>query len=575
MPSYAHLDPATLAVRWDYLQLAAPMTVLGSVDVSAPQYKLLSRIFEIDAGEFETLYSEIAEDEQKRIQFLCTVLWHEQRHFFDYVFTNFGASLFRGYVELYCSFDHALSMIGEAGPKIGLPLTLYADPVRRRRLDVGAPSERLLELSKRLKERIGFFDGDHRSVQVADRTVFVGGHAQFEALAFFTQQGIAQEAFGLEEAAKIWQWLPDAFKTANVTRSAETLCEIYGIKVLHQFPNAPNLLDTRFLFALLTGSLMCRRANSVAVNSDLQVARHSPSGRLLALLEHFKAQGDDGRVARPLDAWKRVEAACQKLWGATPTQEMEADVEFEVRFLVQVKTRAQTRPEVVAAFEDFHALRVRLLERLKSQPDSLVEPHVYFKRTRFEVVPMQVLCFRSPWGDADTDSDTLFVGEHFLGEPGVIALIPRAANTSSAPFRLQSPEAWIYLMREVAPICRLLTAGRRHRSLLDFELVLAERQLFSEGVKVQFEPAFRYPLVDREAALYLDIRQVRECVCDFTMEKLQREDCIFLSPWDFFRYDALRDHSHFKRHATDIMNGTSKGEFGLHITHRRHLSLLR
>ncbi len=579
MPAWAQLDTATLCIRWDYGSLTRPNGYPQRFDFSAPDHKLHANLFYLDDSSCSEYLCQIDDYEQRlRSGFLCAMQWHEQRHFVDFVLTNFGASRVRAYLEMYSSFDHLLGALCDVGPDVGFPLSVYGDEVRRSRLGAREPSERLADIARYVKLRATFFDGDHYELRGPSGSVYFGGPAQLEALAFYAQFGVTQSVFGLNFAREVWHRTPSSSRSAPINRSIESLFRIFGIEFITE-TSSGDFLDVRFIHALLLGSLFCTRKDSSTEMDEHEMARYSPSRRLLKLLEFFHAAGFAGRVERPLEAWERVEDASLKLWGRTCTEEMQEDVKFEGEFLQEVVKRDQTRSYALDVFRDFHRMRCLLLNCLIEDPSSVVEPSRYYEETRLKVRPSQVLCFRSPLsGDLDAQS-VLFWSLDMFGEPSASALlVDRCPDEGTIADNFIEPvckESWKLVTLKMAPLARLSQSGRRVRSLLDREILEAEGHLQQLGLKPMYEPLYRYPITDRSAALYFEMVNLDTMNCDFTGEELVSEQAILISSWDFVAFRRLRDHAILGRRSANIIRDMQNGEFGLWMTHRRYWELVQ
>ncbi len=242
--------------------------------------------------------------------------------------------------------------------------------------------------------------------------------------------------------------------------------------------------STAMMNAVLLGSLCARTlapeeqaAYDAAPDEDLE--SYSPAFRMARLVQGLSAASDQTWSLSAGNAWEAVNLACQKYWGRTAIEELEADIAREVGSVALVAElyggiaslpkEGQGAAELVPkAFAQFHDLRSRLLAFLKESPASFISPAAYATDLAPRLRPLVMSCVPA----ASTTMRPGFRAMHWLPlrPPRWAFWRPKMmwwsgsyqTRPAADEFCVAEPDLWDRLAVRLAPVGKLLTNGLRH-----------------------------------------------------------------------------------------------------------------
>ena len=88
---------------------------------------------------------------------------------------------------------------------------------------------------------------------------------------------------------------------------------------------------------------------------------------------------------------------------------------------------------------------------------------------------------------------------------------------------------------------RLLGEGRRQTPGSELDAFIAERELNNLGIKLRFQAGSEYPKHERAADMIFDMFGAETLTCEISGREIGRDSAMLLNPWDFERYQALRE----------------------------------
>ncbi len=125
MISVLILDPSSLTLHLDGTHITQRPN-------GAPILQTFEHAYRGEADQLRNLLGSLHDvDLQSRCANFASCVWHEKRHFLDFLLTNYGAFRIRQYFQLYANLDLLISQAGQAQRELWFPLDVYLDPVTR------------------------------------------------------------------------------------------------------------------------------------------------------------------------------------------------------------------------------------------------------------------------------------------------------------------------------------------------------------------------------------------------------------------------------------------------------------
>jgi hypothetical protein len=475
---------------------------------------------------------------QGRCGYLASAVWHEQRHFLDLLMTNYGAFRFRQFASIYVNIERLV----RDGLRDGLtcPITAYSDPVLASQHGIDRAPEGLAAQAGDLTRRMGLHHDDSVRLPTERGWIEVGGEAQLEALAYFSQQHSVLSILGYDVARRVHEALPenqrDPLRYSWLLWFADQLDLLPAAQVEDQVA----AWDVTLLYSVLLGSLAVRRWNQEQAQPEGWSSGHAASrlgGLMNACRRHGVAEG-----VRPAEAWQLVNDESARLWERSILEEMTADYEHEAAWLDRLADHAM--PDVHEALVEFHALRGNLLGILRDKPEFFVDPDAFPYGVLPALRPMPVMVSPSGQkGDPPEGWIRLIGYRHSdaADEHWWWAAIPETWPTEKGVLALRARKPWLGIVEHWAPLAKLLTHGRRHRVMLGPELFSIEARFLDDGLKFRFDRRYAFPDEagpPTSGAFYFDLTGESSARCDWCRTPVEPPAHV-LSPWTLRKYRAL------------------------------------
>ena len=264
-----------------------------------------------------------------------------------------------------------------------------------------------------------------------------------------------------------------------------------------------------------------------------------------AIIINYLSEHPNIRIFNPFNfnaVWDKVNNLAKLLFGRTIVEEIEVDIEFHEKELIQnPKIESQNDQDMLDILTDHIKLRKDLYKILKKSPQHILDPDEYVKQTLHKVRPIPVLTFPSGVkSEVLTKSKWKGLSSAIVNDGGLITQYHWTATPKNWNFKdkigFEKPEAWENLFKFLTPLAKAMLKGRNHRTCTGPDFIIMEQTLKNEGIKVIYEPEFEFPQNLRlPADVYYKMRVIdsNEALCDFCGKLLYKPDGYILSPWLF------------------------------------------
>ena len=572
MTPIAQFDPSSLFVCLD-LRFFQDASVGADQDKALRQYDFTTALYGGAPREIIATARALSGEDRFDAAYLATCYWHEQRHFLDFVLTNWGAFRVRNFIHAYANLPLVIGALRMAGFPLVLPLDTCLDDVALELLGVASkPPAPVLDIARRFADRRDAVNDGHEFDTELGK-LQVGAEAQFEVLAWINQMGNVAEHLGPEAFAEADARVRALTGAPRLAMHLARLFQTHGLLAPGAVADAEFIGNTAMMNAVLLASLCARTlapeeqeahdaacaraAHDAAGDEELQP--YFPAVRMARLVRGLSAASDQTWRLSAGNAWDVVNRACHKYWGRTAVEELEADIEREagsVALVDELYGGVASLPEdeqgagalVPKAFAQFHDLRERLFAFLKESPASFISPAAYATDLAPRLRPMVMSCMPG----ASTTVRSGFRAMHWLPleRPFWAFWRPKMmwwsgsyqTRPAADEFCVAEPDLWNRLAVKLAPVGKLLTNGLRHNIVNRVEMTFADEALrYEAGVPVIIRPAFARPPPSRSAAGYFRATRHSPMLCDICGARLEREDdALVISVFDIVDSEPLR-----------------------------------
>jgi hypothetical protein len=522
MIGVATLDPSTLALWFN-------PTYITDVDNA----ELCDTTFRLALGqqltEYQSFYSKLDSASRLYSANIASAIWHEKRHFLDLVLTNYGAYRVRQFFMVACN---SMPMLNKLEKRIAFPFHVYIDPVRRRLAGVPIPESSIEQLATEIAFRQELFSHEARNIDVNGSKCELGGDAQLEALAYSFQVGANQMWLG-SDGAKQWHLgLGDAIENARY-RWAELVADAYELLPRRSAEDL-EFADFTLLITILYAALMMRSWGQAYSHPQLgSVNVLPPYIRLRMLLDDLKGIAFSAASLSVLDAWELVNKRCKKLFDRTAIEELEADYALEGDWVKKL----DAKDHAAIAFGDFHNLRGRFIDVIRETPEQVLDLMQWSDRFLPRLQPLTILA--NPSG---VDGEPPCGMEAVLDQSGSssngwwwAALLQQPPSRSS----FKESNSWLFVLRYLAPLAKLILSGRRHQLMIGPELLLMEHQLERLGYTIYFDGPFEFPTEQDDTTDFYRLSSRKKFVCDFCRATIPHGGGRLTGPWTIRRNRRL------------------------------------
>jgi hypothetical protein len=532
------LDPASLTLHFDSAIITQRDGGEAIIATFEPAYA--GRIDELAA-----LLNVIGDAALKsRCAHFATCVWHEKRHFLDFLLTNYGALRVAQFFQLYGNMERLLAEALQNKHALWFPLDIFLSPIHRRILGIETPWPFVQTIAENMRGIRELVAEDRHPVGAGSKLFEVGGDAQLEALAWICQLAAAEELLGTDASFSAQGDM--ALFSANQRRYRWIVEFAAGLGILpHRASQGVWMQDVSFVMPLLYAALQIRAYGQTKTVPKSEYSS-LPSQRLYALAMHIRQRGSEFRPAGVEESWDQVNTMCREIWGRTALEEMKHNLVMEEQLLQDLQGTDSAPDEVKACFADYHRLRALLIEMLEQSPSSVLDPVFFARNTLPRLQPYVIAC--RPDGVLGKVPSTLelihgfYDGAQQNDNGWWWAASPTHLPASDENIiRLECRNEWLSLTSHLAPIAKLMMNGRAHRTMIGPELLSAEMRLRHTGFQIGLDPALAFPREDPTAQMesYYILRESDTAVCDCCRKTIRKPEGRFLSPWLFRHNTAI------------------------------------
>jgi hypothetical protein len=378
-----------------------------------------------------------------------------------------------------------------SGTPLLLPIEIYADKIRRSQFGVEHVPEVIERVAKAVSSRQQLFDVD----SMPWRGLQLGGDAQLEALAFYSQLAAVQVGFGLPALQAMQRRLALHGGWQPRYRWVEQVTAAFDIDLfLENGPPGMRALDMPLVSPRLIASLMVRAYNQEPASPGEM--EKLPAGRLARFSE---ALAED-KLPPPgkrdvLEMWSLLNRTAEKLWGRSVEDELAADFEKEGQFLAVLVQDTAFAAWARLVYDDVHRLRGELIALLEREPRRVLDPIRWSIEILPRLDPLFIELF--PAGqrpvspqNSNRSGDVLWAG-----------LYPRKLRFPGQ-LSLRQDEAWKRVHAGASPLAKLLISGRCDPWMIGPEQDKFERDLAAMGLRICVEPYFASPAAEPADAVF-------------------------------------------------------------------------
>jgi hypothetical protein len=539
-------DPATLTLWYDTQLLA---TTRASREIG------LALHYAIDGRE-DWLKCLIRQQSDPWVRTRCATVassvWHEKRHFLDFILTNYGAMRVRQFFQCYVNARNILSLAKNNGSLL-LPLDRNLDPQRCAIFGVSVPGPELLAFASWIRSSKRMLLDDRRPANTAAGCFEIGGEAILECIAYHVQLGKAHRVFGGDLSAKIQRDNPGRDTVAAKYQWANRILissRLMNVTIDGEHDGETLLrIDDNPLIPILYAALAGRFHRQQQTQSTF-TSSYLPAERLVSIVAYLDECKSKIASMGTLEAWAEVNQACKAIFGRTVIEEIEADYEKE-RDLIAHYRNAELDDFAVSAYEDFHSLRGRLISLLKEDPEVILDQASWSDRlvnkTRPFVVAaapagviglppdgfMRLAGYAEPSTDFDQSPDFRWWWTAMRVEPD--------SDGKEEIFRLSDQSCWCEIASDFAPLSKLMIDGNRMRAMLGPELVSTKTRIERQtGVSLIVDSLSKYPEENFDMAQWYFLTGQDSFRCQVTHQIVRAPHGRLIAPWEFRRRPAIR-----------------------------------
>lgn len=494
---------------------------------------------------------------QTRAASIASAVWHEKRHFLDFVLTNYGSWRIRNFLEMYANTPVLLQQSVKNG-RLLLPLDSNLDELRREIFEIDEIHPDVLRIAQAISNRKQMLADDRRHVNIDGRRIEFGGEAILEAIAYHVQMGKTHRVFGGEIGAKVQRDHPGHEVIGSKYKWAyEALVRLGLMRIVSNHGDLQIIRDEPFL-PLCYAALASRLWGQKQSRGDL-VSSYLPAERF-GSISHYLAKHHSYYADTSLeDAWEIVNNVCKKLFDRTVVEEIEEDFSLEK---AAFDSFAQGHNDHLGrALKDLHRLRGRMIKLLKKDPERVLNQAEWSDKVVNRTYPYVVVA--APAGELGVQPegfDRLHGYSHpntdYSDRPEARWWWAAIATDSGAPtfgFQLSLIEgdAWTYIASEYAPIAKLLYAGHKMRVMLGPELLATRiRYQLQTGIQLIVDPLFLTSDHETTIDFWYFITGKDNFHCDLSGELVCKPAGHALDPWQIRLrpelYESLIDNSYDK-----------------------------
>lgn len=477
--------------------------------------------------------------ELKRALELLSCIWHEQKHFFDFTLTSYGAFRVRQFFEIYINLEVVLESYLNENAEITFPLDCALDPIRKKILNIYS-NEIVEKFGKSILKRKNYAKTDRYAITLNNKKFEIGGEAQLEALAYLTQLIAIQEFCGGRASLDLQKLTPKSMRAHQKYNWFIEIGQHFGLLTHIKFDDQSYLIDTSFILPILYASLFSRNWNDPK-GSKMDM----PSFRFVYLMKEIAKEKDNYLKLDLEGKWNYVNKLTKSKWGKTVLEEFEFDLKEEEKMVNQIQEISYLYNEVKITYKEYHENRKKVLKIFKENPLSIIDPKLFVNEYLDKMTPIPVVAY--PHGITNDMPDWKSVFGYHEGEDNWIwGVMPKKWIEDEKSFSMFKISDWSFIVSYLAPIAKLILNGRSHKTMLGPELLVAQKVLEKNNWKIKFDPLFEFPEEKNLMPFFHYLTNNNDSKCDICNSDISYPNGRTISPW-VFRYS--------------IMNGT----FGIKI----------
>jgi hypothetical protein len=505
---------------------------------------------------------------------IVSAFWHEKRHFLDFVATNYGAFRFRQFLEVYANLPLVIKLAKSHGGRLCCPLEIYDDPVRSSLMSLSDASHELGQIAESLARRRKMVERDRTPISTRYGRMEVGGEAQLETLAYLAQARFVGNFFGIEGIKEFRESLYNVDNFSNKYFTVIETAARVGLLPFERLDPLPGTGSTEAITldtALLEASLFASLQSDYVARGGGYFESSYPGDRLSALGMKIREEYPNISTRAPgsvglEEAFQIVDDACKKVFGYSVADQIELDITyFENQF--NEKIYGYVPGDIETISRDYFALRRRVLDRFRKWPTSIVSTDLFALGFAEQVEPNYVICssrgqlgdppegykilmgYREPDRDVEKDPHLKWWWA-CCPEKSSKQIFGDRADERDERICFEHPKSWYSCIDFYAPTTKLLMNGRRIRTMLGPELMIAEKRIETKyGVKLEIYPSFEFPDETIDPGVLYFYSGKDTLMCDISSEIIHRPHGKVLTPWTLRRWPRLA------RHVIDAMGG--------------------
>ena len=551
-----NFDPSSLCIWFD------PHLIYKSKN-----YVKLHNILEAtlwgDFERMEKLFSSFPfenEAEFSRIINLVSCVWHEQKHFCDFLLTNYGSFRIRQFFELYINIGTYLEDARKIDNELLFPTDIYASKIRSN-IHKANNSEVRSTLAHAIKKRKSASKLDREKFKINGHLYEFGGEAQIEALAYITQHYAILKKFGFKSfevfASNIPQWNKFNRKYTWFVQLGQWFGLLKPMKLSEEVAHA----DVSNLLPIIYASLINRNWVSKEEGGDL------PINRFINLASEISKNIDDYDSFNFDDKWGYINHLCKTKWGRTVEEELLEDYAREEALLEKIRNIEKVNKDILNSFEQLHKTRNEVINIFIESPIEIIDPEIYIDKWLPKILPTPVIAFK----DGNTKvvkNQEIFrilsykieknekfenlkknnekINKILISELGYnsdsddvswywAGAYKKWEEENQNKITIEGLDQWFDIVSYYAPLSKLMINGRKHRHILGPEIFVIENILSNLNFHSRFDPLFEFPEEGNAIDQYYYLTGLKETHCDICYVNIKQPQGHYISPW-VFRY---------------------------------------
>lgn len=474
-----------------------------------------------------------------RAAHVASAVWHEKRHFIDFLLTNYGALRVRQFFEIYANMPTALAAAKEMGGVL-VPLDSNLDPIKREMYGIVELDPRIKQIAEGIATRKKMLEQDRARLEVGGRRLETGGEAIFEAIAYHTQIGLLELKLGLQAGVAVQHDMPANSVIRDKYKWIYEVLAHQGLLEFREIDDTALVLNDKPLFPLLYAALAGRYYKQEQARGK-DFSSYMPAERLASLLIDFGANPEPFHKMEVAEAWDAINRRCNRLFGRTVLQEMEQDIEHEAKY-IELMSAHSSAEHAITAYQEYHTLRCKLFEEFKRHPEPFLTAGPpageLLARARPKVV---VAASGGEIGTPPPSFERLFGYAHPETD---YEKVPQArwwwAATPAPPrkpnkhlIELREHSAWCQVISDYAPMAKLFASGMRMRLMLGPEVFNACTRI-SHHLQVRFiiDGFFLHARESHDISYWYYLTGKEQLRCELSHAEISKPEGIMLDAWE-------------------------------------------